>query len=107
MVIDGADEVGVAAAVQLLNEARILVEAWPGIRVMLTTRPLSALAVGESVALEVLPEDSAISLLSSIAGHHVSTYGWPPPARDAVRRPFFALVAGVYIREKQHGGIRS
>lgn len=101
VVVDGADEAGSAAAVQLLNEARVIVERWPRTTVVLTARPIPPLATEEEAEqVPLLPEAEAFALIGRLAGRPITTglaWTWPESVRDAVRRPLFSILLGTYL----------
>ena len=102
VIIDGADVAGTGAAIKLLNEARVLVGSWPKTTVVITTRPIPALAKTEEVvSVPMLSEDQANELVGRFAGRPISSmmvYGWPESVKDAIRRPLFAILLGFYLR---------
>lgn len=101
VVIDGADEVGASVAGSLLNAARIAVETWPGTRIVITSRPLAPLErIEEAVRLPLLEEEDSLSLVERVSGGRATRYGWPPSVKDAVRRPLFAILLGVWLRTR-------
>ena len=101
VVIDGADEVGASVAGSLLNAARIVVETWPRMRIVITTRPLAPLErLEESVRLPLLEEQDSLALVERVSGSRATGYGWPASVTDAVRRPLFAILLGVWLRDR-------
>ena len=70
------------------------------IRVLLTARPgiLSAMPTEEAPAT-LLSEDAALKLVESVSGRSYSTWRWTTDMRATVTRPFFALGAGVMLRQ--------
>lgn len=99
LVIDGAEEAGAGRASALLEAARIAVEAWPALRVVISSRPLPVFSrIEETVELPVFSEEVSLTLVSRVAGGEISTYGWPASVRDAIRRPLWAVLLGVDLR---------
>ncbi|HKZ83895.1 MAG TPA: hypothetical protein VJ793_09605 [Anaerolineae bacterium] len=104
IIVDGADEVGVGPAVQLLAESRVLADTWPNTTVVLTSRPLPTLArVEESVQVLLLSEAEAHALIDRLLERPAAeriAYRLPQSVRDAIRRPLFAILLAVYLREQ-------
>jgi hypothetical protein len=100
VVIDGAEEAGMAAATTLLEAARLAVEAWPGVRVVIASRPIAPfVGAEEAVDLPPLDEDQSLALISRVAGRDVSGHGWPAAVKDAIKRPLWAILLAVDLRE--------
>ena len=103
VIVDGADEVGTGLAGQLLNETRIIVEKWPRMRVVITSRSIPTLKeVEESTIIPVLSDTEVETLISRIAGspflsHFVETES----LKDAIRRPLFAILFGVSLKNRK------
>lgn len=111
VTIDGANEVGAGPAAELLNEARILVGTWPKTTMVIASRPIPGLAEAEeTIQVPRLSEGEAHALVSQFAGHPVvagTVLGWPKSVQDAVRRPLFAILMGIYLREERMRAPRS
>jgi hypothetical protein len=108
VVIDGADESTATAAGVVLNQARVAVETWPHTRIVITSRPLAPLeSAEERVSLPLLDETGALSLVERISGARHVGYNWPASVRDAVRRPLFAILLGIWLRTKPGTSPRS
>lgn len=103
IIVDGMDEVGASIASQLLDEARVIVQAWPKSRIVMTSRPLPTFATIEEARLAPkLTEEEAYRLMSLIAGRTIDAsyrYSWPPSVQDAISRPFFSIILGLYLCE--------
>ena len=103
IIVDGMDEVGASIASQLLDEARVIVQAWPKSRIVMTSRPLPTFAaIEEARPAPKLTAEEAYHLISLIAGKAIDTsyrYSWPPAVQDAISRPFFSIILGLYLRE--------
>lgn len=100
VTVDGGDEAGAELALRLVSEARILARTWPSTSVVITTRPVPALGeVHEVRDLVPLEREDALALVSLVAGHQVSDWHWPDALRDATRRPLFALLLGIHLRQ--------
>jgi hypothetical protein len=105
VVVDAVDEVGIEAAGQLLEQARVLAGTWPNTMVLLTSRPTSVLVgAPEHRALPPLGEREQRQCVELGAGREVSE-GWlysvTPEVRGVLRRPLFALLAGLWLRENE------
>ncbi|THV41385.1 hypothetical protein [Glycomyces buryatensis] len=101
ITVDGLDETNDPAKAQaLLDAARILSKTYTNIRVLLTARPgiLSAMPT-EGISATLLSEDAALKLVESVSGRPYSTWRWTTDMRATVTRPFFALGAGVMLRQ--------
>lgn len=114
VVVDGADEAGLARASELLSQARILVEQWPFTTVVFTSRPIPEYAdAREAVSVPLLIPDQSFALMDEIAGAEASDQpsrrqaGFMVQATasiaDAITRPLFALLAGIYLRDMPEG----
>lgn len=105
VIIDGADEVGISASVQLLNQARILSQAWPNMSVIISSRALPGLAEAEEIfRIGKLSEQEVQNLVARVAKTDISSgmfHSLPMSIRDAVSRPFFALLWGNYLRNRK------
>ena len=108
IVIDGADEAGSSAAKTLIEDAEALIEAWPATRVVISSRPLAAIkGYWEIVRLPLMSDSEANDLTSRLVGRTIDVRSWPQSVREAMRRPFFAVLAAVYVRESRFGAPRS
>ena len=101
--IDSVDEVGAARAEQILAEARTAAYSHPRIRVTLAGRPLAVLATEEAVPMPLLTDEEAERVIALAAGRPVEVRhaGWPEAVREAVRRPLFALIMGLYLADSR------
>jgi len=101
--IDSADEVGAARAEQLLAEARTTAYAQPLIHITLVSRPLAVLDTEEAAPMPLLTDEEAERLIARAAGRPVDVRraSWPEAVREAVRRPLFALVMGLYLGDSR------
>jgi hypothetical protein len=99
IVVDGLDETDVATAQGLLEGARVLSRSHDNLQVLLTARPaVVATTEGERAEAVLLPEEKALALVELAGGQPRSTWRWTADMRSTVRRPFFALAAGVMLR---------
>jgi hypothetical protein len=111
VVVDGLDEIRSDVAVDLIEQARVLVHSWPTTGVLLTTRPGPAIAINndERVDAPLLSDDQADALVQRIAADGESVdrwlWHWPDEARTALREtlrtPLFASIMGALRREGQ------
>ncbi len=101
VVIDGVDEIG-SGARTVLNEARATVEALPGARIVITSRPLPDFErIEETVRLPVLSSEQSLSLIESIVQRRVTGHQWPAAISEAIRRPFYALLLADWLRRRE------
>lgn len=109
IVVDGLDEAGVEVAEPLLREARVLAETWPQTTIVLTSRPMPALDRStEKIAVPLLDDTKANALISRAAQRELPHgFSLSPSVQDAVRRPLFAILVGVYLREQGVAYVRS
>lgn len=98
IAIDGLDEIEPAAAQAVLDAARVLSRTFTHVRVLLTARPgILAPLPDEVRAAEILPEKDALQLVETRGGKPYETWFWTGDMRATVRRPFFALAAGIML----------
>ena len=100
--IDGADEVEIGIADELLREARRIVNTWPSTSIVITSRPLYIYGKAEEV-IEVpkLSQEDAGFLISHVAGEERSWfYDKSNSLLDALERPLFAILYGLYLRNR-------
>lgn len=102
IVIDGVDETDPASAQALLNAACTLTKTYANVQILLTARPgiLATTGIEESMTV-LLSEDAAIELVELAGGRSRHTWQWSADMRATVRRPFFALAAGVMLRKEE------
>jgi hypothetical protein len=105
IIVDGLDEAGQDAAAELLAQARVLTGTWPATTVILSSRPSAVLSeTTEHRPMPALsPEDQARCLAIG-AGAEVGMerlHGLPAAVTGTLRYPLFALLAGVWIRQRQ------
>ena len=103
VIVDGADEVGAGFAGQLLNETRLIVEKWPRTRVVLTSRPIPTLKEAEeSAIIPALSDTEVETLISRISGASFSSRSVKPESlKDTIRRPLFAILFGVSLKNRK------
>ena len=103
VIVDGADEVGTGLAGQILNETRLIVEKWPRTRVVITSRPIPILKEAEeSTRIPVLSDTEVTALISRVTGSSFSSHFVEPESlKDAIRRPLFAILFGVSLKNRK------
>ena len=104
LVVDGLEQAGVGDALRILDEARVLVETWPGSRALVTSRALPVpTPIEEERPLPPLSSRAADDLIARVSGRDgtpaLST-GWAQPVQEAIARPLFAILLGGYLREQ-------
>ena len=104
LVVDGLEQAGVGDALRILDEARVLVETWPGSRALVTSRALPVpTPIEEERPLPPLSNRAADDLIARVSGRDrtpaLST-GWAQPVQEAIARPLFAILLGGYLREQ-------
>ena len=102
VVVDGLDEIELVRAIGLLDEAREFVISRSRSTVLATSRPVPGLRLpNDAVRLSPLDESQALALAASIAGREdIPRYSLTPPVLDAIKRPLFALMLGVLLRDR-------
>ena len=98
ITIDGLDETDPATAQNLLDAARTLVRTSSNAQVLVTARPgILNPTETERTTAALLAEDEALKLVELAGGKPQATWRWTTSMRATVRRPFFALAAGVML----------
>lgn len=104
VIIDGADEIGSDLAFELLNEARVLVNAQLKNTVVITSRPIPTLIESEeAIQVASLSSEEAYALVERLSGRKITPYPvlkWPESVHDAIHRPLFAVLLGIYLRDQ-------
>ncbi|MBD2084149.1 NACHT domain-containing protein [Coleofasciculus sp. FACHB-542] len=104
VIIDGADELGSDLAVQLCDEACVLVNAWLKTTVVITSRPIPTLVESEeAVQVPLLSDEEAYALVERFSGQQITAYvalRWSQSVHDAIHRPLFAVLLGIYLRDR-------
>lgn len=104
VIIDGADEIGINAGNSLLEEARFLTEIWPKSSFLITSRPIPTyIQSEESVFLPNLSEIDSLKLIKVVSGIYVHvgiSYHWAKSIKDAMKRPLFAILIGIYLKDR-------
>jgi len=99
LVIDGLDEVGGAAATRIADEARAFVGTYVDTSVLMTCRPGVLISSSDDTVLEPLSVEAARELLEQVSGSPRASWSWDASLIEAIRRPFFALAAGVVLAD--------
>jgi hypothetical protein len=106
LFLDGLEEAGRATARGLLDEAHRLPDMWRNTTVVAAGRPIQELEEeserGETVELPELSEEESETLVRTFAGDARGAlgYDWPSSLDEAVRRPFFATLVGLDMRDR-------
>jgi hypothetical protein len=102
--IDRADEQGDSRLKAFVEEARALSVAWNDCRVVIASRELPCLnGIEERLPVSGLSYEDAAALVSRIEGDKTHPYllkALPPPMREAVTRPLFAIIYGICLRRR-------
>lgn len=97
LVIDGLDEVEALSAHHILDQAKVLVRVHSSSCVVLASRPGVLSDAGNEYKWDGLDRDDAVKIVGTVAGSESATEGWSSSLVDSVRRPFFAIAAGLYV----------
>lgn len=104
--IDGLDEISQSDAAFVAESCRVIAQSHPSSRILLTSRPIPQAGGKGAVELPLLDEEDARRLVGRIAGTEITpgaASGWVPSLADAVRRPLFAILLGLNLRENAAG----
>ncbi len=109
VIIDGADEVtGIVS--RLLKEARLLVKAWLNTTVVIASRPMPIFRHEENqeyiVPAPLLSDQEAYSLVEQFAQIPFSAFTaseLPESIGEAIHRPLFAILLGIYLSKQGLG----
>jgi predicted esterase len=101
LIIDGMDEVETSIASRLLDEARVIVQVWKNSRIVLMSRPLPIFSkLEESIIIPLLSQEEAYHIISLVSEKEITigfSSSWPQVVKEAVNRPLFALLFGLYL----------
>jgi len=104
VVVDGVDEVGYQAAGELLTQARVLVGTWPATTLLMTSRAVPVLTEAPEhkslPALDETGQEECVEMGAGDRGSSMSLFSLAQPVRATVAQPFFALLVGVWTRER-------
>ena len=99
VVVDGLDEVDPPTAARIVEQAQVLVSANRRCTCLLTCRPGVLPRSDDHIVHEGLERDDAVKLVERVAGRARASWSWDPTLIDAMRRPFFAIAAGLLVAE--------
>ena len=113
--LDGLEEAGRSEAGRLLDEAHYLPDFWPNTTVVVAGRPLQELEEekehGDPIELPELSDEETEALLRRFSGDNrvldALLYGLPESVRKAVKRPLFATLVGLNMRNNYGRDSRS
>ena len=111
--LDGLEEAGRARARQLLDEAHYLPDQLPNTNVVVAGRPIRELDEererGQAFVLPPLSEGESLALIRRFAGGVQGVIGhrWPASLSEATRRPLFATLVGLDMRNRYGWDVRS
>jgi hypothetical protein len=113
--LDGLDEAGRSKVRRLLDEAHYLPDMWPNTTVVAAGRPLQELEDekerGDAIELPELTDDETEALLRRFSGDDrvlgALVYALPESVREAIRRPLFATLVGLDMRNRFGRSARS
>jgi hypothetical protein len=104
VVVDGLDEVDEAAASVLISAARVLTEALPATRVLMTSRPTPHTSIApERRRLEPMTDEETRRLIKRVVGSATERglgVRWPKPLEPAIHLPLFAILFGLRWRSE-------
>lgn len=103
VVVDGVDELGEQATDKLLLQARTLVRTWPHATALITSRSVPALIEApEHRPLPPLTFEQQEECLEIGAGEgrRMSIHALAAPIKATLKQPMFALLAGLWMRER-------
>jgi hypothetical protein len=103
VILDGVDERGIGFATEILYQARVWTNVHPKTSVIITSRPLPALDnAEETLDISKLSEADALALITRVSQQALTEgmlHGWSSLIQDAIHRPLFAILFGVFLRE--------
>jgi hypothetical protein len=94
LLVDGLDEAPTARRRELVAQAASLLHAGRVSRVVISRRPGESLLDIPIWSVPEQTESESEELMSLVAQREIRIWYLPGPARDAVRRPLFAIIAG-------------
>lgn len=103
VIIERIDEFERSLASRLLREARIIVKVWQKTTIIITSRPIPGFAEAEeSVIVPALSKEQAYTLINRLAGKTVTcmAQNWAESVLNAIHRPLFAVLVGIYLRDQ-------
>jgi hypothetical protein len=103
VIIERTDEVERSLASRILREARIIIKVWQKTTIIITSRPIPDFAEAEeSVIVPPLSNEQAYTLINRLAGKTVTcmAQNWAESVLNAIHRPLFAVLVGIYLRDQ-------
>jgi len=99
LVVDGLDEVDGHAAARIVDRVGVFVETNNQSAALLTSRHGVLPESFEQQNWDGISADQACELIESVSEMKHATWNWNPLLVESVRRPFFAIGAGLLIAE--------
>ena len=93
LVLDGLDEVGSTRANELIRESHELIHSNICTRILITLRAGLDVRTTERFEAPPLSEPRLNELSYLLTGRQYSWYGVPPPIRESIKYPLFAIIA--------------
>lgn len=103
VIIERTDEFERSLGSRILREARIIVKVWEKTTIIITSRPVPDFAEAEeSVIVPPLSNEEAYTLINRLAGKTVTcmAQNWAESVLNAIHRPLFAVLVGIYLRDQ-------
>lgn len=97
IVVDGLDEVDGQVAARIVERVGVFVETNVQSLALLTSRHGVLPHSDEQQPWEGVTADEARVLIEAVSGKNHATWDWDPMLIESVRRPFFAIGAGVLL----------
>jgi hypothetical protein len=91
IVIDDLDSLGSKEADYLLNDARELVQVWPRISVLATSRPGLSVSDQELLRVDPWPAERGVDLLRLLVGERIPWGFWTHETMELLQSPLSAL----------------
>lgn len=112
VIVDGADEISPKQARSLLQQAIRITKANPKIRIVIASRPIPDFERDnlEKVIVPELSNVEIVAIVKALSGHeqnHNFLYGLPQSVLDALKKPFFAILFGLYQQQLDNGIFKS
>ncbi|MFJ4998947.1 hypothetical protein ACIP5T_12395 [Microbacterium sp. NPDC088619] len=99
IVVDGLDEVDGQVAARIVERVGVFVETNAQSVALLTSRHGVLPKSDEQQPWDGVTADQARLLIEAVSGTSHATWDWNPMLIESVRRPFFAIGAGVLLAE--------
>jgi nucleoside phosphorylase len=102
LFLERSDEGDQRHSLDCLGLARRVIATWPGSTVVMPSRPLPLfIGLPESVELPLMEPGDVAALVHRVSGLPFSEqdlYRWHGSLTDALRRPLFAILLGLYLQ---------